>query len=239
MIKEFWDERAVEYGKSMQATLREVYLRKLEIKTMLKILKRVNPSLVLEIGCGNGYSTFIYAKMFPKIKIIATDYSEAMIDIAKENYERKNIGYGVWDITQPHEFPFETTKFDFIFSQRVIQNLPSWEMQRKAINDLINMLANNGQLCIMECSEEGVNQLNKWRTRIGRRTINGIIPWHNKFINDLKIKEEFSNNLNKIIYFSSTYMFITRLIHYRLNKIAWLLPSFGNFGYDRIYIFRH
>lgn len=235
-IKEFWDKRAVEFGKSMHATLGETHLRELEIRTMIRVLKRVNPSLVLEIGCGNGYSTFIYAEKFPKMKIIATDYSKKMIDTAKENYHRKNIQYEIWDITQPNEFPFETKKFDLVFSQRVIQNLPSWKIQRKVITNLISMLTDNGRLCLMECSEEGVNQLNKWRKRIGRGPINGIIPWHNKFIDDSKIKEEFGKNSDKIVYFSSTYMFITRLVWRKLGRIAWLLPSVGEFGYDRMYV---
>lgn len=237
-IKKFWDERAKKFNNSMCATLGETYLRKLEIKSLLKILKQERPLRVLEIGCGNGYSTFIYAEKFPKMRIIATDYSEKMIDVAKKSYMRKNIEYKVWDITEFNKLPFKSREFDLIFSQRVIQNLPLWETQKDVIKNLINMLTNNGQLCLMECSENGVTQLNKCRKQIGKRSINGIIPWHNKFINDQKLKEEFEENLTKIICFSSSYMFITRLICHKLDRIAWLMPSIGKFGYDRIYIFK-
>lgn len=237
-IKHFWDQRAVEFGKSMKATLGETYLRKLEIRTMLKMIKRLKPSTALEIGCGNGFSTSIYADKFPKMKILATDYSQEMLNIARKSYARENIVYEEWDITQPNEFPFEQNSFDFIFSQRIIQNLPSWEIQKDAIYYLTSMLGVKGVLCLMECSEEGVNQLNKWRTRFGRKPINGIIPWHNKFLEDTKLKNEFRKNLVKIFYFSSSYMFITRIISSKLKKIAWLLPPIGKFGYDRVYIFR-
>jgi ubiquinone/menaquinone biosynthesis C-methylase UbiE len=237
-IKEFWEQRATDFGKSMHATLGETYLRKLEIRTMLRILKRLNPSSILEIGSGNGYSTFIYAKKFPSVKIFATDYSEKMLNIAKENYARENIAYKKWDITQPNEFPFEKKKFDFIFSQRVIQNLPSWEMQKETINFLISLLGDKGILCLMECSEEGVNELNQWRERFFRKPIDGIIPWHNKFLEDTKLEKEFDKNLIKIFYFSSSYMFISRIISHRFGKIAWLLPPIGKFGYDRAYFFR-
>ena len=237
-IKKFWDKRASEFGKSMSATLRETHLRKLEIKTMIRVMRRIKPSMILELGCGNGYATFKYAEKFPEMRILATDYSEKMIDLAQKNYQRENIAYKIWDITEPDELPFSTKNFDLIFSQRVIQNLPSWGEQKKVINNLINLLADNGLLILMECSKEGVNQLNKWRNIIGKKPIDGIIPWHNKFLEDSILNKEFSQNLVKIIYFSSTYMFITRLISQKLAKIAWLLPPIGKFGYDRIYVFK-
>jgi ubiquinone/menaquinone biosynthesis C-methylase UbiE len=237
-IKNFWDQRAVEFGKSLKATLRETYLRKLEIRTMLNIIKRVKPSAALEIGCGNGFSTSVYADKFPKMKIFATDYSQKMLNVAKKDYARNNIVYGQWDITQPSEFPFEQKTFEFIFSQRVIQNLTSWEIQKDAIDYLISMLGAKGVLCLMECSKEGVNQLNEWRRRFGRKQIDGIIPWHNKFLEDTKVKNEFQNNLVNVFYFSSSYMFITRIVSSKLKRIAWLVPPVGKFGYDRVYIFR-
>lgn len=237
-IRNFWDQRAIEFGKSMKATLRERYLRKLEIRTMLKIIRGLKPSTVLEIGCGNGFSTSIYADKFPEMKILATDYSREMLNIAKKNYARENIVYEEWDVTQPNKFPFEKNSFDFIFSQRIIQNLPSWEIQKDTIYYLTSMLGAKGVLCLMECSEEGVNQLNKWRKRFGRKPIDGIIPWHNKFIEDSKLKNEFRKNLVNIFYFSSSYMIITRIISSKLKKIAWLVPPLGKFGYDRVYIFR-
>ncbi len=237
-IKKFWDKRASEFGKSMFATLRETYLRKLEIITMIRILGGIKSSIVLELGCGNGYATFKYAEKFPQMKILATDYSEKMIDIAQKNYKRENITYKVWDITESDESPFAIKNFDLIFSQRVIQNLPSWGVQKKVINNLINLLADNGLLILMECSEEGENQLNRWRNMIGKKPIDGIIPWHNKFLKDSILNKEFGRNFIKVIYFSSTYMFITRLISQKLAKIAWLLPAIGKFGYDRIYVFK-
>lgn len=235
-IKEFWENRAKEYGKSMCATLGETYLRKLEIKTMVNIIKKNKPDSVLEIGCGNGYSTSIYAERFPKMKMFATDYSKKMIDLAKSYYQKNNVIYDVWDVTQPSEYPFKIDKYDLIFSQRVIQNLPTWEMQKNTIRHLISMLKDNGKLCIMECSEEGVDQLNNARKKIRRPRIDGIIPWHNKFISDKKMMEEFADNINEITHFSATYMFITRLISMRLAKYAWLLPPIGKFGYDKVFV---
>lgn len=238
-IREFWDEKAECFGPSIQATLGEIYLRKLEIRTMYNILARQKPPLVLEIGCGNGFSTFVYAKKLPYSKIFAVDYSERLLDVAKRHYSRENIEYQLWDVTETEIFPFDTKEFDVIFSQRVIQNLTSWNEQKEVIKDLLNRLKSTGVLVLMECSEEGVEQLNTLRLKTGREPIKGIIPWHNTFIKDSSLREEFYSSLVKIGYFSSTYMFLTRIISSRLAKIAWLFPPIGRFGYDRIYILRN
>ncbi|MBN2027799.1 MAG: class I SAM-dependent methyltransferase [Actinobacteria bacterium] len=237
-IREFWDGRAEQFGASMRATLGEVHLRELEIRTMRSILARRKLSTVLEIGCGNGYSTFIYAKEFPDMKIYATDFSQPLIDIAAEHYANDNIAYALWDITDEGAFPFDIAKFDLIFSQRVIQNLPTWDEQKKVIGSLQGRLEDGGSLVLMECSEEGVEQLNRWRKILRKEPIEGIIPWHNKFIMDSVLKEEFGGDLVKVKYFSSSYMLATRLITERLAKFAWRFPSVGWFGYDRIYVFR-
>jgi ubiquinone/menaquinone biosynthesis C-methylase UbiE len=237
-VKDFWDEKATAYGKSMRATLGEIHLRRLEIRTLLNILKRQIPSAVLEIGCGNGFSTFAYAEALPQTRFIATDYSDKMLEVAHNYYHRENIEYLRWDITDIESCPITQQTFDVIFSQRVIQNLPSWQVQMNVITNLITKLTDEGRLYLMECSEEGVSQLNRWRTRIGRKPIDTIIPWHNKFLRDSEMKAAFHGNLIETVYFSSTYMFITRLISGRLSKIAWLLPPWGRFGYDRIYVFK-
>ena len=65
-IKKFWDDRAKQFGENAQATLGEVDLRKLEINFMINCIKKLNPERVLDVGCGNGYSTKIYAKKFSR-----------------------------------------------------------------------------------------------------------------------------------------------------------------------------
>ena len=64
-IKEYWEQRAKENADSPQATTDDVYLRKLEISTLVDTIKNLSlpeNSSVLDVGCGDGYTTFHVAK---------------------------------------------------------------------------------------------------------------------------------------------------------------------------------
>lgn len=229
-IKEFWDSRAKHYGEACQATLGEVKLRKLEIKTMINYIRKYSPSNILDVGCGNGYSTIEYAQKFPSINFYGVDYSYEMIKLAKIN-TLKNCFFDTADVLDISSLPKK--KFEMIITQRCLQNLPDYKKQYEAINNLISLKAKNGRLLLMECSKNGVMQLNKYRKIFWRAPLNKIEPWHNNFFVDENIKTDFKAD---IVYFSSTYMFVSKVIHSRLSIIGYLFPSVGKFGYDRLYI---
>lgn len=231
-IKEFWDNRARQYGEACRATLGEVRLRKLEIKTMINYIRKYGPLNVLDIGCGNGYSTIKYAEKFPSIHFYGVDYSYEMIKRAKKN-TLKNCGFDTADVLDISSLPKK--KFELIITQRCLQNLPDYKKQYDAINNLISLKTRNGRLLLMECSKNGVAQLNKYRKIFLRASLDGIEPWHNNFFVDEKIKTDFKAD---IVYFSSTYMFVAKVIHPRLSLIGYLFPSIGKFGYDRLYIIK-
>src|SRR5436853_2810142 len=84
-IRSFWDERARQFGADGRATLRETHLRDLEIKTMRAKIARLRPRRVLDVGCGNGFSTRHYAAAFPQTEFIGIDFSPEMIRHARSN----------------------------------------------------------------------------------------------------------------------------------------------------------
>ena len=71
-VYNFWQNEGKKRGNGIFATLRDHYFRYVEIKTILKELKKQNVKL-LDIGCGNGVSTFFFSP-FAK-EITAIDYS--------------------------------------------------------------------------------------------------------------------------------------------------------------------
>jgi SAM-dependent methyltransferase len=231
-IKKFWDTRAEMYGADWQATLGEKYLRLLEINTMKKLIKRHAPKRVLDVGCGNGFSTKIYAEKFPSIKFFGMDYSEAMIQHAKRT-PILNCSFFVGDVLD--EASSKEGEFDFIMTQRCLQNLPDYECQHKAINNLLKRKSPNGYLFLMECSKDGVAQFNQLRVRIGKKPVDNLEPWHNNFFVDKSLRKDFGA---EIVYFSSTYMFLAKVMFSKLSKLGYLLPPIGKFGYDRLYIIK-
>lgn len=232
-IKRFWDDRAIQYGESYRATLQEEYLRRLEIKTMIKYIERYNPKTVLDVGCGNGFSTKTFARRFPQIQFTGIDYSEEMISKAN-NEVINNSSFFVGDVLELNTLP--QRKFDFILTQRCIQNLPDYNKQKKGINNLLNLTTPEGVVALMECSKDGVKKLNSLRSKLNLKPITNIEPWHNNFLSDNDMIIDFGA---KVIHFSSTYMTITRLLPgvlQRISKYSYILPSVGKGGYDKLYL---
>ena len=82
-IKEFWNQRAMQYGANQKATLGEIAVRYLEINEINRHLD--HGKKILDVGCGNGYTTKIFAKNY-KSKIFGIDYAPEMIEIAGGSY---------------------------------------------------------------------------------------------------------------------------------------------------------
>ena len=229
-IRSFWDDRARQFGSKARATLNESPLRRLEIRTMIGQIAACRPRRVLDVGCGNGFSTKQFAARFPEIEFFGVDYSEEMIRHAGDDGS-DNCRFMVADVLKPQTLPKGT--FDLIITQRCLQNIPDYSLQKQAIENLRKLLSSPGKLLLMECSKNGVRQLNKVRLALGRETIGNIQPWHNRFFLDGRMVRCYGA---KIIHFSSTYMFLVKVVHPRLAKIALVLPPVGRFGYDKLYV---
>ena len=229
-VRAFWDKRAKDHGAAWTATLGEKYLRLLEIKKMSALLKKYNPQSILDVGCGNGYSTKVYAKKFPSKKFIGIDFSEDMIINANKG-KMDNCDFFVGDVLDFDTLP--NKDFDLIFTQRCLQNLENYEKQKLAIRNLLKLKSNKGLLLLMECSKDGVKQLNDMRVKFKKQPQEGIEPWHNCFFRDIDLMRDFGA---RIVHFASTYMFLAKVISPKYSRIGYFLPQIGHFGYDKLYI---
>lgn len=85
-VRKFWDERAVQEGvSSHEVTHKDIWQRWLEIKAIGDYLRKKDR--VLDVGCGNGYSTRIFAGLCKEI--VGIDYSNEMIDRARAESGKK------------------------------------------------------------------------------------------------------------------------------------------------------
>jgi ubiquinone/menaquinone biosynthesis C-methylase UbiE len=129
--------------------------------------------------------------------------------------------------------------FDIIITERCLQNLPSWESQKKAILNIMNILKSGGIFLMLECSKTGLDRLQALRKLVGKEKIENAMPWHNRFFEDgklLRFCREFCAKSVRIKHFCSTYMLVTRLISSRWGNVAVKLPNIGNFGYNKLYL---
>ncbi len=76
------------------------------------------PQRILELGCGTGYLTGMLAERFPLSEILAVDFAERMVDIARRRVSGSRIEYRVEDAEAVH---LEPRSCDLIVSNATIQ----------------------------------------------------------------------------------------------------------------------
>jgi ubiquinone/menaquinone biosynthesis C-methylase UbiE len=241
-IRDFWESRARALGSDCTATLGEVSLHKMEIRSISRFLQ--DNLKIIDIGCGNGYATMIYASTFNS-SFLGLDYSPEMIKHAKLSLEQKNahikprLQFDEGDVLNLN-LPKET--FDIAITSRCIQNLPTFDLQTSALRQIHRILKIDSLYIMNECSITGLNKLNSLRRLFGKKPLEGVMPWHNLFIDDAKLLEILPTigfELRKIINFSSTYMILTKAFgrpFSYIKRIISYLPAVLDYGYDKIYV---
>lgn len=246
-ILSFWNGRA---KLGVQAGSQDVIMKRLE---MAAIESHVHDGMrILEIGCGNGLTALELARR-KAAKVLAVDFAPAMIAaataLAKKKPLRGTVRFEVADI---RSLPESRGRFDLALTERVIINLSDWPTQRQAIIAVISRLRPGGAYVMCENSQDGLDQVNELRARIGLPKITP--PWHNRYLRDHEISRLRIPGacLENVDCFSSTYYFLSRVVNAwlaaqkgrdpsydtPLNKLALRLPSWGNMGQGRIWLWR-
>jgi len=253
---DFWENQAGLFKESQLATAPDIYYRDLEIKSILEYLPKGERKRVLDIGCGNGYSTFIFAKERPDMNFVGVDYSEQMVHYADEvnkkqaNNIKDRIKFIKGDVMGLTGNKFLEGQFDYIISERCLINLQNWEEQQYALLELKKYLTPKGKIVLCENTQDGLARLNVMRASLGLGEIK--VRWHNYYISEEKLlnfaKENF--NLIDVKNIGSLYYIISRVVYAKLcemegkepeylnpiNKVAAQLPYLGNYSPNFIFI---
>ncbi|MEP6597369.1 MAG: class I SAM-dependent methyltransferase, partial [Ginsengibacter sp.] len=170
-IQQYWEKRAKSSKLNPNATTDDVFLRELEIRTFeeaIRELKRKNP-YILDLGCGDGFTTLGLAKKLKGNRFLGIDYSENMITNAmkrlkKENdgILKKNIEFRIGDATKLNE-QFKKETFDIVLSSRCLINLTSIKQQFDTIAQISRILKKDGVYISIENFEDGNKELNELR----------------------------------------------------------------------------
>jgi len=137
-INKYWTQRANEFSglriSDFKSDLRPKYTKL--IKEHLPNLPEVR---ALDLGTGAGFFSFILADL--GCKVTAIDYSDAMLENAKQN--AKDLGFEGIDYQQmdAQNLEFEDKSFDFVFSRNVTWTLPD---PQKAYKEVCRVLKSNG-----------------------------------------------------------------------------------------------
>lgn len=93
--------------------------RDLDQKVTREALASLHFNSILEIGCGTGKNTSFLAQIGATVH--AVDFSEGMIEKAKEKVRAENVRFSMMDITQ--KWNFEDQAFDLIVCNLVLEHI--------------------------------------------------------------------------------------------------------------------
>ncbi len=241
-VRDFWDKQATIAGG--EATCPDVAYRELEIARIIECIDP-NTEYLLDVGCGNGYSTVKFAQHALHAYILGLDYSQPMIHEARR-FQSGRIQFMVGDVRDA----WLASKFDVIISERCLINLETWEEQQRALLNMRDALTPTGKLILVENTFDGLDKLNELRTQFGLHKI--LTRWHNLYfrLDELEpfLGEHFIVKRRENI--GNLYYILSRVLHAKLahdlgeepkyeapiNKIAAQLPSLGLYGYSPNYL---
>lgn len=248
-IRNYWEGRASNDG-SVQSTTQDVFLREIELNTLIERIRKYSPLYVADVGCGDGRTTVGLARVFGGIEFCGFDYSPAMVENARLVLATQNISNAAFDqLDICNDLP---TSFDLIYTTRCLINLPTWELQKNAIRNIHAALNDNGVYLMIENFLEGQENFNRIRKSYELPEIS-IRP-HNFFFARQHLLD-YTRDLFEVdeeVNISSTYYLVSRVVYSKMclesgtqpdyfdehHRYAANLPFCGEYGPVRLISFR-
>lgn len=250
-VKDFWEQQAESFGQSDLATAPDHHYRQLEIREILKHLG--DGQRVLDVGCGNGYSTLRFSSAFPSSEFIGVDYSPTMVEHARAAAQNARleararfIQADVLDLDA-----LEHSGFDVVVSERCIINLRNWEEQKNAILNMRRKLKPGGKLVLVENTQEGLASLNSLRAEFGLHEIK--TRWHNFYVPQKELEEwlpeffqiDLVENIGNLYYIMSRVLYASLAkrsgeepdYNHPINEIASHMPTLGNYSFSPNFLY--
>jgi ubiquinone/menaquinone biosynthesis C-methylase UbiE len=133
-------------SRFMSSPIRQFFLKYYEFKIFKKLLKKnsidLTNKVILDAGCGPGYSSELIIKEFKPKELFAFDIMQEEVELAKQRRLPMNIFVGnATDIKLPSE------SFDAVFIFCVLHHIPEW---RRAIKEINRVLKPGGVFSVEE-----------------------------------------------------------------------------------------
>jgi demethylmenaquinone methyltransferase/2-methoxy-6-polyprenyl-1,4-benzoquinol methylase len=119
-------------------------------KRSVRLLKKHQPKLILDIATGTGDFAIEALSLNPE-KIIGVDISEGMLSVGREKLIKKNLTDKIELISGDSEFlPFKDNFFDAVIVSFGVRNFENLE---KGLSDMLRVLKPGGKVVILEFSK--------------------------------------------------------------------------------------
>lgn len=265
-IRDHWDSLAKKHGLDLKSTTKTPTIKQLEISALARAIRKTiaaeQTRRILEVGCGNGHNIFALSRIFPSCYFQGLDYSEEMIKMAniiKNDSLSKNVDFNIADVLELSKSSQIENHYDLVFTDRLLINLNSWQIQQKGLIQLLSRVKNGGYLLIIENFTEAYGNQNYLRRLIGLQS--RIPDSYNKFIDEAKLErfacDELGLKLVSVENFGSMHdlLLYVLLPHVNSGEVIYnhplmesvtlllekipekLVNEFGNFGQNKLYLF--
>jgi SAM-dependent methyltransferase len=155
-----WHNRAESIAHDRNVNIQDIFQRELEFEF---ICPHLNATMrVLEVGCGNGYSTAVFRKHVGHLDGI--DQSENMIARARGSSGETNNRFLVDNILDPSSAI--AGPYDAVICVRVLINLRNLEEQQCAVRNMTAQVKSGGSLILVEGYRDGFKALDELRARV-------------------------------------------------------------------------
>ena len=246
-VRAFWDERA---GLGEWAGTRDVIAKQLEMEAICRHIR--DGMRVLEVGCGNGITAIEVARRF-HVTLTGSDFAPQMVAAANALLSGQELkGQVTFEVQDVRDLTALQERFDLIYTERVLINLPDWNAQAQAIRQITDLLTPGGLYVMCENTQNGLDRLNALRNRVELETI--VSPWHNRYLREAEVAGLTlpGVTLEDTEDYSSTYYFLSRVVNAAraaqdnrepsyedpINQLALRLPSSGDVGQGRLWLWR-
>jgi ubiquinone/menaquinone biosynthesis C-methylase UbiE len=249
--KEFWTVRSNECDEGEEYSTPDIYLNRRENRALKNFIRKTKPKKILDIGCGNGWST-IHVRPSTQHEIFGIDFNEEAIAYARDLVATNQLEGFSFDIGDLEKLDFGDSYFDMIYSKRALSNLPSVRRQQMAISECARALRKGGFFYIQDLFMEGHQNLNKLRKKFNLPEIKK--PRHANLLEDEVLREMAGEFFDLISVEDNTspYYLVSRIIYPFLRNITGgeikrssminlfgsYLPSMGNLGVNKRYVFK-
>lgn len=218
-IQAHWNQRAT---LGATAGTQDLILKQLEQRAILEAMSTRDGAEVLEIGCGHGELARLIVAQHPGIDYLAVDSAGAMIVAAIQagSYpQRERLRFRCIDVADLPAGPF-----DVVITERMLINLPTWELQQQAIAAIGERLRPGGLFLMCEHSQDGLDAINETRVALGLEPI--VRPWHNRYIDTFEPFTVRGLDLVDVQCFSAEYYFLSRIVNAKLAQLAGEAPRY-------------
>lgn len=235
-VKQYWDERARESRDTPAATTSDVHLRRLEIATLVRTLQAFAvpaEARLLDLGCGDGYSTIEVARAMPEgHRFLGLDYSENMIASAQRRLALcpdlgRRLVFRVGDVMQLEQ-ACGPDVYDVVMTDRCLINLDSPESQAGAFEQIAARVRPRGFFVAIENFIEGHENMNGIRRVMGLPEI--PVRWHNLYFREAEFVASAGRFFEIVEFkdFSSTYYFVTRVVYSKMCQMRHEEPDYNH-----------